>query len=241
MIRWADSLASQRNVFVFQGKIVLVFSYNKASTHHNNSFYVVRAPCPAIQNALFVYLAYIRPFCDFLTRQLEVVRSTSTNVHLFTLHNSASGCFSTEHCNKSLQEATPESPLPLKIRLYRQVAISIAKKHMTKLIEPFNPNVPKDYAGFVQLLAFQTGHKLATHSSAYALEHAFPSKLQPDLILRYLDNSQSWHNFNSIGVCDYVQVDIDCNLDQRSKNYKDLAYFPDPCLTPSEDSDNEEM
>ena len=110
MIRWADSLASQRNVFVFQGKIVLVFSYNKASTHHNNSFYVVRAPCPAIQNALFVYLAYIRPFCDFLTRQLEVVRSTSTNVHLFTLHNSASGCFSTEHCNKSLQEATPESP-----------------------------------------------------------------------------------------------------------------------------------
>ena len=60
-LRWANTETVRRNILLYRGQLVLVFAYNKASTHHNNTFYVVRAPCPAIQDLLFIYLAYIRP------------------------------------------------------------------------------------------------------------------------------------------------------------------------------------
>ncbi|KAJ9633673.1 hypothetical protein H2199_009285 [Coniosporium tulheliwenetii] len=41
MIRWADTTVVARNIFIYQGQIILVFSYNKANTNHNNSFYII--------------------------------------------------------------------------------------------------------------------------------------------------------------------------------------------------------
>jgi hypothetical protein len=37
VLRWADTAAVQRNIFICQGRILLVFSYNKASQNSNNS------------------------------------------------------------------------------------------------------------------------------------------------------------------------------------------------------------
>ena len=119
MIRWADTAAVPRNVFVYNGWIMLVFSYNKATTKSNNSFYVVRFPCPTIEKVLFMYLAYIRPFSDFLVHQLQIVRETCSNPHLFTLYKDPNACFSAAACTKSLLQSTPESPTPLTIKRYR--------------------------------------------------------------------------------------------------------------------------
>jgi hypothetical protein len=189
IIRWADTSTVPRNIFVYKGRIMLVFSYNKANTKSNNSFYIVRFPYPSIKRALFLYLAYIRPFSNFLIRQLQLVQAPTTNPHLFTIHNNPTACFSPGACLKSLQQCTPKSPLKLNIKLYRQVAVSIAKKHIPNLLQPFDPNTPNDYDGFLRLLSFQTGHCPSTHTGAYALDHAFPAKLQPDLIDRYFQNS----------------------------------------------------
>lgn len=60
--------------------------------------------------------------------------------------------------------------------LYRQTGVSITKKHLPALVTPF-ANTPKDYNGFLQLLAIQTGHRPITQASAYALEHGFLTKL----------------------------------------------------------------
>ncbi|KAH9203154.1 hypothetical protein DL95DRAFT_506960 [Leptodontidium sp. 2 PMI_412] len=94
VIRWADTIAAPRNIFVLQGRMILVFSYNKATTVSNKSFYIVRFPCPVISQILFHYLTHIRPFSDFLARQLQLTLASSTNPHLFTLHDTATGCFS---------------------------------------------------------------------------------------------------------------------------------------------------
>ncbi|EOA85687.1 uncharacterized protein SETTUDRAFT_56710, partial [Exserohilum turcica Et28A] len=56
-----------RNIFVYKGKVILVFSYNKANTNTNNSFYIVRSPCPIVQRILYVYLVYIRPFRSLIS------------------------------------------------------------------------------------------------------------------------------------------------------------------------------
>ena len=226
-LRWANTAAAPRNIFMFEAKLILVFPYNKAGTNHNNSFYVVRRPCPAVERILYIYLVYIRPFCDLLNRELTGDLCAETNKHLFTRHDQETACFSSSDCAKSLQSATLESPIPLNLRVYRQIAVAMSKKHIPAMLKPFDAHAPNDYDGFLKLLAFQTGHKPATHAGAYALENAFPSKLQPDLIHRYLANSDIWHEFAMIGQNDYIGASVDGSITQSGVRRKPLEYFPD--------------
>lgn len=234
IIQWADTATAIRNVFVYKGRIILVFSYNKATTRSNNSFYIVQFPCPIIGQVLFMYLTYIRPFSDFLVRQLQIVRDMGSNPHLFTRYKDASGCFNAASCANSLLQSTTTSPAPLTIQRYRQIAVSIAKKHLSTLVQPFNPNTPKDYNGFLRLLSFQTGHKPSTHANAYALDHAFPAKLQAELINRYYENSHTWHQFLAITDEDPLTVDVssDTELVGRRNSARAPGYFPDRCSVP---------
>ena len=85
IIRWANTVAVRRNIVIHKGRIMLLFAYNKVSTTANHSFYIVRVPCPTVERALFLYLAYIRPFTDFLLRQLKLVDAeTKTNLLFFS-------------------------------------------------------------------------------------------------------------------------------------------------------------
>jgi hypothetical protein len=56
------------NVFMHNGMVMSVFSYKKASTNHNNTFYIVRHPCLTVERILFTYLVHVGPFSDFLFR-----------------------------------------------------------------------------------------------------------------------------------------------------------------------------
>ncbi|GAB7336844.1 hypothetical protein MBLNU13_g00015t1 [Cladosporium sp. NU13] len=228
LIRWANTPAAPRNIFVHNGMVILVFSYNKAATNHNNSFYIVRRPCPTVERILFIYLAYVRPFSDFLFRELSENYGTSPNKHLFTRHDWDSACFNSDACLRCLQKSTTDSPIPMTMRRYRHIAIALSKKHLPALVKPFDAHTPQDYDGFLQLLAFQTGHKPSTHISAYALETAFPAKLQPDLIRRYLENSRVWHEFLLIGQEDVIEAAIDQSYNALDRSFKPVGYFPDP-------------
>jgi hypothetical protein len=199
VLRWADTAAVQRNIFICQGRVLLVFSYNKASQNSNNSFFIVRVPCAIVEKCLFFYLAYIRPFGDFLRRQLKLVNATApTNPHLFTAYDTPSACFSSAACSKILQQSTPECPMLLHFQIYRQIAVAISKKHLPGIVQPFDANTPKGYEGLSRILSFQTGHNPATHAGAYALDRAYPAKLQPDLVEQYLHISKVWHQFLDI-------------------------------------------
>lgn len=227
MIRWANTPAALRNIFIYNGKIILVFSYNKAGTNHNNSFYIVRRPCPAVEKMLFLYLVHVRPFCDFLAGELRGRPCIEPNRHLFAQRESESACFKPSDCLKSFQEATSDSPITWNLRCYRHIAIAISKRHIPLLVQPFNPHVPQDYDGFLSLLAFQTGHKPSTHAGAYALEVAFPARLQPGLIDRYLQNSDVWHRFTLTRESDYIEGSVDASLNAQGQ-HRPLSYFPDP-------------
>jgi hypothetical protein len=134
---------------------MLVFSYNKASQNSNNSFFIVRVPCPAVERCLFFYLAYIRPFSDFLSRQLKLVSATvPTDQHLFTAYDTPSACFSSAACLRILQKSTPEFPILLHFKSYRQIAVAVSKKHLPDILQPFDPNLPKDYTWLLRLLSF---------------------------------------------------------------------------------------
>lgn len=120
---------------------------------------------------------------------------TPTNPHLFTAYETPVSCFSSAACSKILQQYTPECPILLHFQTYRQIAVAISKKHLPGIVQPFGPNTPRGYDGLSQLLSFQTGHNPATHAGAYALDRAYPAKLQPDLVEQYLHISNVWRQF----------------------------------------------
>jgi len=217
VLRWADTAAVQRNIFICQGRILLIFSYNKASQNSNNSFFVVRVPCALVEKCLFLYLAYIRPFSDFLSRQLKLVSaSVPTSPHLFTAHDTPSACFSSAACSKILQQSMPECPILLHFQIYRQIAVAISKKHLPGIVQPFDPNTPRGCDGLFRLLSFQTGHNLATHAGAYALDRAFPAKLQPDLVEQYLQISILWHQFLDLAKEHRFRANLGSNTSRTS-------------------------
>jgi hypothetical protein len=114
------------------------------------------------------------------------------------------------------------------MRNYRHIAIAMSKKHIPNLLKPFDAHAPQDYDGFLRLLAFQTGHKPATHANAYALETAFPAKLQPDLVCRYLENSRVSHDFLLVGESDVIEAVVDHCYSRSKKSFQSAGYFPDP-------------
>jgi hypothetical protein len=134
------------------------------------------------------------------------------NRHIFSKHDQVSSCFKSADCLRSLRAATPDSPLKMTMRNYRQISIAMSKRHMPNLMKPFDPHTPNDLDGFLRLLSFQTGHKPSTHVGAYALERGFPSKLQPDLIHRYIENSDTWQRFLMVCKDDYLESEIPSNI-----------------------------
>ncbi len=212
-IRWANTMAIARSIVCFQGRLVLIFPYNKACTNTNNSFYVVRSPCPAVERMLFVFLVYLRPLRDMIARKLLFREAnTDPNRHVFSKHDQMVACFKPSDCLRSLRVATVNSPLKMTMRNYRQISVAMSKRHMPDLLQPFDPHTPNDLNGMLHLLSFQTGHKPSTHAGAYALERGFPSKLQPDLIHRYIENSDLWQKFLLITKDDFVETEMESTL-----------------------------
>ncbi|EFQ90142.1 hypothetical protein PTT_13339 [Pyrenophora teres f. teres 0-1] len=151
------------------------------------------------------------------------------------------GIHPTELCFRKPYDYTPFISALLwvgRLIILEQTVVSIAKKHLPALVKPFDPNTPKDYNGFLQLLSFQTGHKPVTHASAYALEHGFPTKLQPDLIDRYLVNSHMWHEFTLTREEDVLDYSLAATYYAPSST-SPVSYCPDSvtlrmpdCVTP---------
>ncbi|KAH6612382.1 hypothetical protein C7974DRAFT_444959 [Boeremia exigua] len=151
------------------------------------------------------------------------------------------GIHPTELCFRKPYDYTPFISALLwvgRLIILEQTATSIAKKHLPALVTAFDPNTPKDYNGFLQLLAFQTGHRPVTHANAYALEHGFPTKLQPDLIDRYLVNSHMWHEFTLTREEDALDYSL-ATVHKTSSSTTQVGYYPDAisegtpeCATP---------
>jgi hypothetical protein len=100
--------------------------------------------------------------------------------------------------------------------VYHQIVVAISKKHLSGTVQPFDANVQRDHDGPSRLLSFQTGHNPATHAGAYALDRAYPAKLQPDLLERYREISKAWHQFLAIENQQSIHAGVNYDLDKLS-------------------------
>ena len=150
VICWANTTTVSHNIVCFQKKLLLIFPYNKACTNTNNAFYIIQTPSPAVGRVLFVFLVYVRLFRDMVARELLVsYTALKSNRHLFTWHSEETACFRPKDCLRSLQAATSRASLVLTIRMYRQIAATMSKEHIPRLLKPFNAYAPYDLDVFL--------------------------------------------------------------------------------------------
>lgn len=81
-----------RNIFVVNGRMAIIFKYNKSRAANNRSFFIVRFLPADLGQLVFCYLAYIRPFANFLCKPVGVPQYRSNEFLFHDPRGSRSTC-----------------------------------------------------------------------------------------------------------------------------------------------------
>jgi hypothetical protein len=200
-----------RNVFVLNDRFLIVFEYNKAQTVTHHAFYVVRYLTLELSLALYQYLVYIRPFADFLRSQLGLGHLRS-NEFLFEDPHRKKRHLSPVQATDILRRVTASFPTTMTLALYRQASKAIAKRYITELMKRINLYEPSRATDPRNLLAMGAGHHTKTLLTAYAIDSAYPTRLQPELLELYRRLSTLWQEWNEQYYRDHCHLWVKSNL-----------------------------
>lgn len=194
-IRLVNTRLAMRNVFVREGKIMIAISYNKSRASNNHSFHVIRFLRPDVASAILLYVAYIRPFMDFLANQLEMPQYYS-NEFLFRDPTLKRNHLSSSQITVSMRSLTRHLRTPWTLSLYQQASLAIAKRYISEIIKEENFYFPSDATTPLRMIAAGVGHHPRMLLTAYAIDRALPARLQPELLEMYFRLCKIWQQWN---------------------------------------------
>ncbi|KAH8749809.1 hypothetical protein BGZ57DRAFT_1019545 [Hyaloscypha finlandica] len=170
---------TERGIYVYNGYMVYIIRHHKAKRSTNREFNVVRFLPVQVGHILYKYLVYIRPFINML--------------HDEYFHASD---FAAPSPRQRLLFQSKHMGQPVSSRLFRQITIGIAEKHVLEVHQPFNRYDDRsDRADRNVVFSWQSGHRPIQRARSYGLDGAFPSQLQPALLRIYEWASVRWHEF----------------------------------------------
>jgi hypothetical protein len=158
-------------------------------------FFVVRYLPQALSCLFYQYLVYIRPFLDFLYSQLGLAALRSTEF-LFRDPGQKKKHLSSIQATVILRRLTSHFPTPITLSLYRQAALAIAKRFIRELVQAINFYEPSQASDATNVLALGAGHHPRILLTAYAIDSAYPTRLQPELLELYRRLSTLWQEWN---------------------------------------------
>lgn len=194
-IRFRNTKLAIRNMCIREGQVMITISYNKARAATNHAFYVVRYLPDELGVSFVKYVAYIRPFLDFLATQLKLPHYHS-NEFLFSDPKYKRRHMSPSQATEALRDLTRTLQTPWTISLYRQAAIAIVKRHIRDLIKKRNCYHPSEGSDPIRVLAAGVGHRPRMLLTGYAIDTALPSRLQAELLEMYRQLSTLWQSWN---------------------------------------------
>jgi hypothetical protein len=194
-----------RNVFIINGQVAIVFEYNKSRAANNHSFFIVRYLPSNLGTLVFNYLAYIRPFADFLCIRIGLPH-LRCNEFLFQDPRKKQKHLSSEQATAILRRLTSHFTAPMTISLYRQASVAIAKRYISKLIEHKNFYELTNATEPINMLAMGVGNNPRTLLTAYAIDKALPTRLQSELLELYLQLSTTWQHWNEKYYKDHCKL-----------------------------------
>jgi hypothetical protein len=202
-IKWCNTRHVMRNVFVYQGRLVIITEYTKARGRMNKSFYIVRFLPLLVSQILFQYLVYVRPFAEALSSQAQLGSQVATSLdqYSFVLTRTDDRPFHTNDLSAIISKQTKKVlGTPLATASYRQATLAIAKKHIATIAKPLDPYSARTGSNALLLgVAHQAGHTIQTLMDSYAINKAYPTRLQPELIYQYKIVSELWHQWLQLG------------------------------------------
>lgn len=203
-IRVCNGTSSMRNVFIANGSIFFVIEYHKARQSTNHAFHVARYLPPPVTAVFFRYLVYIKPLIALMIPQLAWKNGTRlSDQHLFRSPLSNLISWKSDALTGVLQQKSARMSMKFGISNYRQAAIAITKRHLRSIAKPFNiyDDVSGDADTEEAAWVWQACHRPRQNGTAYALDRAFPTRLQPNLLGVYRRVSVIWHQW--LGFSDH--------------------------------------
>ncbi|KAJ4032987.1 hypothetical protein NW756_014038 [Fusarium oxysporum] len=233
-IRCLNTELTLRNVFFYGGRIIIMISYNKARASNNYSFYIVRYLPPNLSLSLLKYLAVIWPTIDFLATILKMPHY-KCNEFLFQDPSGRQKHLNSVQASGILKHLTRDLVTPWTLSLYRQASLAIAKRYISKLVEKRNYYYPTNADDPIRMFAAGAGHHPRMLLTAYAIDKALPSRLQPELLEMYYRLSTTWQDWNTQYYRDNCQTPEKepCkSLDITSHTCKRTSSLESPERTP---------
>nr|CEG04590.1 unnamed protein product [Fusarium clavum]CEG05792.1 unnamed protein product [Fusarium clavum] len=194
-IRYINTTPAIRNVFFRGGHMIIIISYNKARASNNYAFYIVRYLPKELSQSLLQYLAIICPVLGFIARQLKVPYWSDREFLFPDLHGKNRYLTSTQ-ASSILRSLTQDLATPWTLSSYRQAALAIAKRYISKLVKNTNFYSPMEATNPLRMFAAGAGYHLRMLLTLYAINKAFPSRLQPELLEMYYRLSKLWQDWN---------------------------------------------
>lgn len=199
-IKVQNSVTSSRNVFIINGRVAVVTSYDKAQKRRGKTEYIFRCFPDQLSQIITQYLVYVLP----LTRVLAKTKGD----YLFADEH---GPWVKDQLSEAVAVATMKH---VGVRLtssgWRHVAIAIANEHLRKASRIWKQDHDKNDEGmavaddsdgeveqslFEHILIRQSAHGQKTADLHYAVDGAFLNRLGPDLVNVYSQASRAWHAF----------------------------------------------
>ncbi|PVH69336.1 hypothetical protein DL98DRAFT_439241 [Cadophora sp. DSE1049] len=138
LIIWANSREHIKNVYVRYKTILIITDNSKLKSSAGKPFWVVRAVPKSVARLLFLYIAYIRPFANSLQR-VSAPQNAERTAYLYVSYHSSRKHFSATDRSSALHSLTNALSMPMKIGLYRQASVAIAKKYLENTVKDINP------------------------------------------------------------------------------------------------------
>ena len=207
-IKVSNSIYSARNLYVMNGRMCFLTTYDKAQRRRGNTEYIVRFLPDEVSQILAKYLVYVRPFA----RVLEKVRPStqlSDQRESEYLFNDERGPWAGEELTRELSDTTTKHlGVRLTVSGWRHVAIGIAVRHLMRIGKMWEDDKTEEeeddfaegedddeleLATFQHIVIRQSGHGARVARSHYAIDGAFLHRLGPELLTVYEQASVAWH------------------------------------------------
>jgi superfamily II DNA helicase RecQ len=197
-IKVRNSVYSMRNIFIVNGRVAVVTSYDKSQKRRGNTIFVFRCYPDALSQIIAQYLVYVLPFARVVGQR--------KGDYLFTTQEEP---WVDSQLSKALAVATAKHlGVKLGVSAWRQVAIAIGNEHFRKasrlwsqqdeetgLVVDGDDAVEGEQQIFEQIFVRQSAHGSLAAANHYAIDGAFLKSLGPDLINAYSQASRAWHLF----------------------------------------------
>ncbi|KAJ0133643.1 scyllo-inositol 2-dehydrogenase (NADP(+)) IolU [Fusarium oxysporum f. sp. albedinis] len=134
-----------------------------------------------------------------------------------------------------LKHLTRDLVTPWTLSFYRQATLAIAKRYISKLVEKKNYYYPANADDPIRMFAAGAGHHPRMLLTAYAIDKALPSRLQPELLEMYYRLSTTWQDWNTQYYRDncqtperepYKSLDITSHACKRTSSLKSPERTP---------------